>query len=57
MESAPTFLFLFELLFFTGAVLAFGVWQWWSVNREIARDRARKAAEEAAKKRDEDAAA
>lgn len=54
MDAPPTYLFLFEVIFFTGAVLGFGIWQWWSVNQEIKRDRAKKAAEEAKK---EDAAA
>lgn len=33
---------LIELILVTGVVLGVGIWQLWSVNREIARDRARK---------------
>ena len=34
---------LIELIFVTGTVLGVAIWQYWSVHREIARDRARKA--------------
>lgn len=33
---------LIELSFVLGMVLAFGAWQLWSVNRDIAKDRAKK---------------
>ncbi len=39
-------LFLFELLFVTGGVLAWAVWEWVSVERERKRDRARRVRDE-----------
>lgn len=36
-----------EAVFIAAVVLGLGFWQLWSVNREIARDRAAKAAKEA----------
>jgi hypothetical protein len=38
-----------EAVFIAAVVLGLGGWQLWSVNREIARDRAKKAEEEALK--------
>lgn len=36
-----------ELVFFGGTALGIGIYQYWSVSREIERDKARKAEEEA----------
>ncbi|MCA3256197.1 MAG: hypothetical protein INF91_11345 [Alphaproteobacteria bacterium] len=37
---------LIEIILTTVLVLAFAIWQLWDVNREIAKDKAKKAAEE-----------
>lgn len=39
---------LIEIVLTTTIVLAFAVWQLWDVNREIAKDKAKKAAETSA---------
>jgi hypothetical protein len=39
-----------ELVFFYGIALGFGLWQWLKMRREVKEIRARRAAEEAAKK-------
>ncbi|CAH0353769.1 MAG: hypothetical protein V4533_02405 [Pseudomonadota bacterium] len=38
----PDYYGLIELSFVGGIGLAFGLWQLWSVNRDIAKDRAKK---------------
>jgi hypothetical protein len=41
---------LIELLFTGGVALGLGFWQLWSVNREIAKDKAAKASREVGEK-------
>ena len=43
---------LIELVFSASVALGFGIWQYVSISREIARDKAKKAEEEAAGKGD-----
>ena len=42
---------LVEMVFVLALALGFGGWQLWSVNREIAKDKAKKAAEDSASAR------
>jgi hypothetical protein len=39
--------FFLEFVLFSGAALTWGVWQLWSVNREIAKDKAKAKADAA----------
>lgn len=51
METSPMDNFGWIEIIFSGAVaLAFGFWQLWSINREIAKDKEKAAAKEKADK-------